>query len=509
MIMKTYKYLFLFSFIAAVFLSGCESLDVKNENDPDFKTAFSNPSDVKGVASSLINTWYQKTFSGDGGSGNTPAFAFWVGADAGTCSWGNWAMWDFSHEPRITWDNTPSYSNSAISNDYFNGLYSGLSSANEVLQKVELEGMKITNDDGSDAAPMVAAIAHLAQALNLGYIGLVYDKAFVVTEYTDLTQAVPVSPYMDLIDTALVSLDKCIALCNANTFTLPSTWIPSNTVTYTQKEIGELANTVAGLLMSYSPRNKTQNDAVDWNKVLSYANNGLTYDFAPLMNDITWYNLYATYANYSGWGQTDMRLVNMMDPRFPAHWPGANGFDPGVLPTPITSHTDGVDDRIFTDFGPLTSCPFKVERGYYEFSNYRSTRFDKYLTTWTEQLAVFYKAENDLLKAEALLHTSNVAGAAAIINAGTRVTRGHLAPIGATALEVENAIFYERNIELYCSDMGVEFYTMRKADQLQAGTPLHLPIPGAQLAVNLMDYYTFGGNVGVAGEDYSSGGWFK
>ena len=121
---------------------------------------------------------------------------------------------------------------------------------------------------------------------------------------------------------------------------------------------------------------------------------------------------------------------------------------------------------------------------------------------------VFYKAENDLLKAEALLHQPNLAGAAAIINAGTRVTRGGLAPVAANAAAVEAAIFYERNVELYCSGMGVEFFTMRKADKLQPGTPLHLPIPGQQLEVNIMDYYTFGGDEGEAGKDYSNGGWF-
>jgi hypothetical protein len=49
---------------------------------------------------------------------------------------------------------------------------------------------------------------------------------------------------------------------------------------------------------------------------------------------------------------------------------------------------------------------------------------------------------------------------------------------------------------------------MRKADKLQPGTPLHLPIPGQQLEVNIMDYYTFGPDKGVAGQDFSNGGWF-
>jgi hypothetical protein len=205
-----------------------------------------------------------------------------------------------------------------------------------------------------------------------------------------------------------------------------------------------------------------------------------------------------------------MRIANMMDPAMPSRWPGSatvNGFT--LLPPPKTTHTVGVDNRIYTDFAYKPTCTFRVERGYYHYSCYRYKRLDLYLSTWVEPSPIFRKAENDLLKAESLLRKPDLVAAAAIINAGTRVTRGALAPIGATATEVENAIFYERNIELFCSGMGIEYFTMRKANKLQAGTPLHFPIPGQQLEVNLMPYYTFGGTEGVAGKDVSNGGWFK
>ena len=119
--MKTLRYYFLFTALVAVLLSGCESLDVKNENDPDFATAVSKPSDVRGTAGGLINTWYTVSQSYYG-----PGLALLMGADAGTCSHGNGAMWDFSREPRIAWDNTPSYGNAYITADFYEGLYSTL-----------------------------------------------------------------------------------------------------------------------------------------------------------------------------------------------------------------------------------------------------------------------------------------------------------------------------------------------------------------------------------------------
>jgi starch-binding outer membrane protein, SusD/RagB family len=500
--MKTFKYFLVLSGFFVLLLAGCEKLDVKNVNDPDFKTAFSNPSDVKGVAGSLINTWFNKTQDYYG-----PALGLWVAADAGTCSWGNAAMRAMGWEPRIVFDNTPAYTDAPVTETYYKTMYSILSSSNEILGKLIKDGMVIKADDGSDETPMVKAMAYLSQGLSLGYLGLLYDKGFIVTDKTNLANKVATSPYKDLIDSALVSLDNCIAICAANNFTFPTTWVPG--ITMTQAKVSQLANSMAARFMSYSPRNKTEDNAVNWAKVLTYANNGLTYDFSPLMDAPgIWYDAYKDYANSSGWGQTDMRVVHMMDPAMPARWTGdALGFT--LLPAPVTSHTAGKDDRIFTDFEFLSSCPFAPERGYYFFSCYRNKRFDNYLATYTTTVPVFWKAENDLLKAEALLHQPNLAAAAAIINAGTRVTRGGLAPIGATATEVENAIFYERNVELQCSGMGIEFFTMRKANKLQPGTPLHLPIPGQQLAVNLMNYYTFGGSEGVAGQDVSSGGWFK
>jgi len=256
--MKTLRYLLLFSIVTAFLFTSCESLEVENLNDPDFETAFSNPSDVKGVAGSLINTWYLTVQNYDG-----IALGLWVTSDAGTCSWGNAGMRDLSYEPRIAWDNTPAYSNANVTETTYKWLYAGLASANEVLVKVVVGDMVIVTE-GTDDTPMVAAVAHLAQGLNLGYIGLLYDKAYITTENTDLTTTQEIYPWNQVIDTAVMCLDKCIALCASNTFTLPGTWIPG--ISMTNVKVAELANTVAAALLSYSPRNKAQNDAVNVGK---------------------------------------------------------------------------------------------------------------------------------------------------------------------------------------------------------------------------------------------------
>ncbi|WP_163323111.1 RagB/SusD family nutrient uptake outer membrane protein [Draconibacterium mangrovi] len=489
--MKSLRYIFMM-LLVVVAITACEDLEVENLNDPDFDTAFSNPNDIKGVTGGLLNRWFQINQEYDG-----PGLALWTAADAGTCSWGNAGMRDFGNEPRLEFDNKPSYSNAVITEDYYNTLYSILSQSNDVLAQTITNG--VTMDDGS--TEVTNAMAYFIQGITLGYLGLLYDQAFIITHETDLSVEVPTSPYQDVIAAAINSLDACISICNSSSFTIPAEWLPGEA--WTASEFAQLANSFAARFLVYSARNKSEDNSTDWNKVYSYASKGIEKDFAPLADDIVWYSTYQTYSIYGGWGQIDMYVINLMDPDMPAVFPSSGLFTD--LPNNGLASSD--DARLESDFEYLSSCPFRAERGYYHFSSYRYSRLDKYLETWTEPMPVFYKAENDYLLAEAALRTGSVQEAADIMNASARVTRGGLPELPADAAQIQEAIHYERMVELMLSGMGIQFFEMRKSDLLQSGTLLHFPIPGSQLEVMQMDYYTFGAGTGVAGEDYSNGGW--
>lgn len=489
--MKTLKYI-LVALFAAFSMISCEDLVVENLNDPDFKTAFSNPSDIKGVAGGMLNTWFQVTQEYDG-----PGLALWVTADAGTCSHGNAGMRVFGNEPRLEFNNKPSYTDAIITENYYNTLYSVVSQANDVLAQTELNDVKM--EDGS--TDMVRAMAYFMHGLSLGYIGLLYDKGFIVTHETDLTFDLETSPYKDVIAAAVKSLDEAIAISKASTFTIPPEWLPGEP--WSNIEFAQLASSFAARLLVFSARNKTDDNATDWNKVYTYAKNGIQKDFAPLADDITWYSLYQTYSVYAGWGFIDMYVIHLMDPNMPANFPLSGSFDD----LPNKGQATSVDARLESDYQYMSSCPFKPERGYYHFSSYRYKRLDQYLKTWTEPMAEFRKAENDYLLAEAAARTNKVAEAVSVMNASARVTRGKLAPLAADQAAILKAIHYERIVELMLSGVGVQFFQMRKENLLQKGTILHFPIPGAQLEVMQMEYYTFGATKGVAGVDYSNGGW--
>ncbi len=194
-----------------------------------------------------------------------------------------------------------------------------------------------------------------------------------------------------------------------------------------------------------------------------------------------------------------MRVIAMMaNDDTPDYWEEDLVFQP-------ESTSD--DARLLTDYGYLGSNSFRPERGKYHFSSYRYSRYDEYITLWTVNVVEYAKSENDMYKAEALAQSGDVAGAAAVINAGTRTTRGNLPNVAEDLDAVKDAIFYERMVEFSFTSMGLGFFEMRKENLLQSGTLLHFPTPGKALEAIPAPSYTFGGSEGVAGEDFSNGGW--
>ncbi len=108
---------------------------------------------------------------------------------------------------------------------------------------------------------------------------------------------------------------------------------------------------------------------------------------------------------------------------------------------------------------------------------------------------IFSKAEANYLKAEAQLLNGDTAGALATINASAeRAASGLPAATNAAA-----ALLYEYSIELHLKRYNWdEPLFMRRHNLLQAGTPLHYPVPAGELEISGLDPYTFGGPGGDA-----------
>ncbi len=494
---KIYLIILVFSF---GFSSCTKILDVNYDNKPDIEKVLSNPDDVFGSASSLfynwyINQYYSYTYS--------PVMAMWTMADQGTSSWLNGGMFDLSSEPRAAFNNTEEYDWKLITERYYEKMYADLSQANDILRVIN-EGMEIgtLDADGKGAdTEMVRAFSYFIQGVTLGYLGLTFDKAFVVMENTEDPAGLDPSPYKTVVDSAVARLDKCIAICNANSFTVPDDWI--NGSAYTNNELSQLASSFAARFMVYCPRTAAENSQVDWAKVLTYANNGIQKDLAPYMDNVTWHNYFFHYTvSRDNWVRIDARIINLMDPSYPYRYP-----DLSSEPAPGQATSD--DARLLSDFNYNGVCNFKPERGYYHFSNYEYTRYP-YSFENPDYVIDFSVTENDLIRAEALFHTGAKNSAVDIINAGTRVTRGNLSPLDYSISDEDflKALFYERDIELIMTGYGIAFFDMRRRDMLQTGTPLHFPIPAKELNVMYSPLYTFGGVENADGINTSNGGWF-
>ena len=417
---------------------------------------------------------------------HSPAMAMGFMADQFTTD-RPWLGSDVSSEPREVFSNSRLNNTERYIYRYWNQLYDVVFIVNDALKQIEA-GTDVGT--GGEHNEMVKAWCYFIQGITHGYLGLVFDQAFIIDETTDTSNLV-LKPYSDVINAATGYLDKAISIANSNTFTLPDGWI--NGYFYSNLELAKLASSFAARLLIYSPRN-VWNETVDWTRVLNYANNGITKDFSPLLtssSDNRWQDYYVRYGSAFWYNIfVDHRIIHLMDPNYPGKWPvdGVTWSTPdGQDPGQATSS----DARLLSDFEYQESSPFDPDMGYYRFSHYWHKRYQNIYSGYKPN---FLLAENDLIRAEANLKLGNSSSAMDILNAGSWVTRGGLTALAsASDEEISNAIFYERDIELILSGMGIGYFDMRRRDLLQRGTLLHFPVPAEILEENNMDVYTYGG----------------
>lgn len=478
------------------------SLVVENLNNPDFADVYASGTNVAGITGGLFTTVFNNTHSSAG-----VQMMLGTAADEITCSYGNFGMRDMSWEPRdFAWNNTAAYSFNTQTKTYFDGQYSAVVTASLIAKSVNAG---IVFPSATPGAKASLAFARFIMGVAHGNIALVFDRGFIVDENKGsdgkLSDAVS---FTDLATAALKNLDEAISISNANTFTIPASWLSSD-ASMSNVQFAKLCNTYAAKIMSYLPRNKTQLAAVNWAKVKTYADAGITADLNIVMDDV---KIGDNAAYYSGqgndtWARTDMYVVNIMDPAQPAHWDDTPSF-----PTPPKS-LNPPDKRLLTDFQYLPSNSFIAARGYYHFSNYRNKRYDAIYNQdlWAGIKPEVMKAENDMLRAESRIYGTapDLAGAASIINAGTRVTRGQLPNVGPDVVALTNAIHQERLVEMAVTGANLSFYEMRKLNLLQKGTPLNMPLPAKTLETigAPAPFYTFGTTARADGINTSNAGW--
>lgn len=484
-------------------LTSCDpyfsGMDVKNEFDPDIETVMGDINQYPSLIGGGYSNWWQQML--EAGDGDTWRLA--VNADVYAGGAGNFGLREYSYyanceKPEIT--NTDQ--NAGFPKDLWYKQYSKISTVRNMLYMIKSKEM-IYKEAGADATNKILANCYFLMGAYYTELALLFDKCFILTEDTDIQNVTTdnIAEAAEVQKLALLYLDKCIKICNEQNFNNFNGLLPLDVINNSDK-LKRLANFMAARAIAYFPR--TNKESVDWNKVLTYINEGLTEDVKatlPLQGFEVWSAAVSGYPEGNQWVRVGMRVINMMAKNdVNAPWPLPADFSNSET---LPEVTNSPDYRLGTDFiyYPSVETPSGglSYGGYQNYSSYALRRF-----TETGQpggagdLYLFMKAESDLLKAEALLNTNKKGEAVPLINI-TRQERGHLYDITATSgdADVLEAIYYEKFVECGYAYAGTSFYDRRRTPidkfQLTTRSFRQLPIPIIELKFYDLESYTFGG----------------
>jgi hypothetical protein len=166
----------------------------------------------------------------------------------------------------------------------------------------------------------MTALGYLVQGLTMGMVGLTFDKGFVLDEDTPLGTAT-LQPYTNVSAAAVAKYDKAIAAASGASWTIPPEF--TGGLNLSADRFARMANTLAARQLAYTPRNATENAAVNWAKVLGYAEKGISTGASPFALTVEgdggniWYDLQKYYGESQSWMRVDQRVVQLMDPSQP------------------------------------------------------------------------------------------------------------------------------------------------------------------------------------------------
>jgi hypothetical protein len=506
-----------FGLAACDSLSELTELEVVNENNPERARALQEAGDVESLVSSGFLITYNGTYDY-----YSAALAMSAAADETSASWGNTGLQILSSEPRVAWPNRHSANYANVAEDPWYDQYEALSSVYDGLKAIEADP-DLCNEIDCDRAQ---AFAKFVQGYATGWLGLMFDSAFVFDETVDLeTDVLELQGYPAVIAAAIGYLEESIALASSANWTLESNWM--NGYAHSAATLGQIAHGLIARLMTQKARTPAERAGVNWNDVITHINAGPTTDiYINGDGENNWFNDLIWFGAQSGsttWGRADYKTIGWTELNEGpgtgyATWLATNVADRTefdlrvpdlrIMPDPDSSRSWG------TDFMWRGNSGFPEERGTYHHSRYLHHRWDDYPNGgYTAPTPFMLHQPLQLIKAEGLIRTGNNAAAAAIIN-DSRVERGGLSPAAAGDADLMDKLIYEWRIENFIGCAGCAFFNRRGWGDLAAtgpnhhqgpveGTQLHFAVPGQELEILQKLWYTYGG-VGNEGTSYAA-----
>jgi hypothetical protein len=511
--------------LCALLLGGagaCENLALPNTNQPDQARVIADAGEVETlVAGSYLTLFQGYTYQTDLML-STVAFQH----SSMACCFG---MVQMSRIPREPINNTTSDAYAATYQEIWYHSYAAIKAAVDGLNATNPSNPQsfeiIDEESGADNTPRARAWARFVQGLGHGLLALTYDQAIVYDQGDDPT-TLALAPYDDVMKEALAMLDSAAAIAAANDFTIPASWFGN--VGMTKAQFLKTINGYQAQLHAGVARNPTERNAVNWAAVIADVDasfqcaatscENLTIDADPNVW-IHGSHYYMGFAIESGaWAQTSYFINGMADQSGAYQaWLAKNPFNR----TPFLIQTT---DKRFPQGGNATAQAqnpgtyiryggtrghVRPDRGTWRWSLYRDYRLDG--TPGNQGASVMMSGRDlRLLKAEGLLRTGNLSGAADIVNE-TRVPNA-LGPTNAAGLNptctprlpngscgnLLEMLKWEKRMESYFYSFAGAFTDSRGWGDLYEGTPIHLPVPARELQVLGMPLYTFGGPGGYA-----------
>ncbi len=482
---------------AVLFFACSEELDIVNQNEPDSERALGSPSDLIALQQGATNTAFSQVVG-------FSAVYLDEFADQITSTNNFASFWAMNDQPRREFSNLPTNSDLGRFHGNYTSFNVAIANANAVIAFIEGEGVVVEN--GVDRTQEMLASGYFIKGLSLGYLGLIYDQAFIASPGASADEAIAdnLKPYTEVMAAAIENLESALAIYQTDAPSFNS--LSGNS--FPAALMSQVINSYIARFLINTPRTATEAAALDYGAILGYANNGITSDFEPVSVQDDFFANYQDWRLFilssgAGYLPVDNKIPYLAnnDGTHPADYPSSTT----VLLPPVSTDDARIEDYYdYTeDFGFLNPA-----RNRLLFTNYKHLRYwdnnDENVSGLPVQ--VFMKVENDMIRAECMNRMGNPGGAKTILDASPRVTVGGLAPVAATEQAVDDAIFYEYCVELDAAcGVGIHWGYMRRHDLLQAGTPTQMPIPGDQLEVLQLGYYTFGGPANAGSEGTASG----
>jgi hypothetical protein len=508
---------FLGFIILLLFSAGCD-IEVPNLNQPERERVLATGSDVLSLIGGSYNSLYYALTDYDG-----------IGMLLSVTSFqhsgypANSGMEVYGRIPRVPIDNSPAHGYALNFEMTWYRAYRAISAASEGIN--QLDAGRFPIDANVETA--ARAFAKFSQGMAHGHLAILYDQAFIIDETSDPEEVYELVPATEVFQAAAGYLEAAISIASTNpNATVPGTWTGAQIA-----NLGELAQ-LARSYRAYFRANmsRTPSDPVDWSAIIADVDAGLTKDFAPNAPSTgsEWYPWNIAYMNLPGWSQVTYFIKGMADQ--------SGNYQTWINMPHISKHPKLPGDVDFLIVTPDKRFPqgntiaeqdtsrglyilyvgneghARPERGTWRWSLYRDDRYGDRYPPPPENMELLTVEHIQLIKAEALFRTGDLAGAAAIINV-TREGNGGLSPTDAAGTNTDcvpklpngacgnllEMLKWEKRLESYQQGLSPWYYDARRWGDAMQGTFLQVPVPGKELEVLIKPIYTFGGVGGEGG----------